>query len=184
MDNSRYQKKTSAALTKGWMATPRFALPTWAMMTSAWNCVRVRSTAFERLTTSASFSAHLRLVPADAKVLLRQDSGFDGAICCSLQAEKARTMGELWFHHQMEPAQAEKMPYADLDSAFVEVRPGKRVGLLSLNGEQAWRNQKRHFRLVVQVTERTIDKKGSVCWCRRSSCKAAGPASMFRPRCH
>ena len=38
--------------------------------------------------------------------------------------------------------------------------PGKRVGLLSLNVERAWRKQKRHFRLVVQVTERTIDKKG------------------------
>jgi hypothetical protein len=48
----------------------------------------------------------------------------------------------------------------DAAGAFVEVRPGKRVGLLSLNVERAWRKQKRHFRLVVQVTERTIDKKG------------------------
>jgi len=44
--------------------------------------------------------------------------------------------------------------------SFVESRPGKRVGLLSLTVERAWQKQKRNFRLVVQVTERTIDKKG------------------------
>lgn len=108
-----------------------------------------------------------RLVPADAKVLLRQDSGFDGAHLLFLQAEeKARwtAMGRSFdFITKWNPRKQDKDAWVartDAAGAFVEVRPGKRVGLLSLNVERAWRKQKRHFRLVVQVTERTIDKKG------------------------
>ena len=60
----------------------------------------------------------------------------------------------------------------DAAGAFVEVRPvaggavepQRRTGLAQAETSL--------FRLVVPVTERTIDKKGSVCWCRRSSCKA------------
>lgn len=43
---------------------------------------------------------------------------------------------------------------------FEEVRTGKRVGLLDLPIERAWQKRKRILRLVVRVTERTIDKKG------------------------
>lgn len=49
---------------------------------------------------------------------------------------------------------------AEAAGTFVEARPGKRVALLSLNVERAWQKAKREFRLVVQVPQRTIDKKG------------------------
>ena len=49
---------------------------------------------------------------------------------------------------------------AEEAGAFAEARPGKRVALLSLEVERAWHKEKRSFRLVAQVTERTIDKKG------------------------
>ena len=53
-----------------------------------------------------------------------------------------------------------KPPSLRTKATFVEARPGKRVALLSLNVERAWQKAKREFRLVVQVPQRTIDKKG------------------------
>lgn len=44
--------------------------------------------------------------------------------------------------------------------AFREVRPGKRVALLDLIVERAWQKQRRPLRLIVEVTERTIDRRG------------------------
>jgi hypothetical protein len=44
--------------------------------------------------------------------------------------------------------------------AFVVTREGKRVGLLDLSVERSWAKHKRSLRRVVQVTERTIDKRG------------------------
>lgn len=108
-----------------------------------------------------------RLVPADSKVLLRQDSGFDGAHLLFMQAEekdrwsaKGRSFD---FITKWNPRKQDKEAWvakAEQAGAFKEVRAGKRVGLLSLAVERAWRKHKRHVRLVVQVTERTIDKKG------------------------
>lgn len=108
-----------------------------------------------------------RLAPADSKVLLRKDSGFDGAHLLFMQAEEKdrwATKGRIFdFITKWNPRKQDKDAWVartEAAGAFVEARPGKRVGLLSLNVERAWQKQKRDFRLVVQVTERTIDKKG------------------------
>ena len=108
-----------------------------------------------------------RLVPAEGKVLLRKDSGFDGAHLLFLQAEEKdrwATQGRSFdFITKWNPRKQDKDAWvakAEAAGVFAETRPGKRVGLLSLAVERAWQKQKRPFRLVVQVTERTIDKKG------------------------
>lgn len=49
---------------------------------------------------------------------------------------------------------------AEAAGAFVETRPGKRVALLSLGVERAWQRAKRPFRLIVELIERTINKRG------------------------
>jgi len=108
-----------------------------------------------------------RLVPADSKVLLRKDSGFDGAHLLFMQAqEKERWVARersFDFITKWNPRKQDKEAWvARMETAgsFAEIRPGKRMGLLSLDVERAWQKAKRNFRLVVQVTERTIDKKG------------------------
>jgi len=108
-----------------------------------------------------------RLVPPERKVLLRKDCGFDGEHLFFLQAEeKGRwaTHGRSFdFITKWNPREQDKDAWVartEAAGAFVEARPGKRVGLLSLTVERAWKKQKRDFRRVVQVTERTIDKKG------------------------
>lgn len=108
-----------------------------------------------------------RLCPKEAKALLRKDSGFDGAHLLFMQAEeKARwaALGRSFdFITKWNPRKQDKDAWvarAEAAGTFVEARPGKRVALLSLNVERAWQKAKREFRLVVQVTERTIDKKG------------------------
>ena len=52
------------------------------------------------------------------------------------------------------------MGRAEAAGAFEAVGACKRVGLLDLKIERAWRKAKRTLRLVMRVTERTIDKKG------------------------
>jgi hypothetical protein len=54
------------------------------------------------------------------------------------------------------------------------------VGLLDLKIDRAWKKAKRTLRLVVRVTERTIDKKGQHLLTPRSRSKAGGPASKWR----
>lgn len=105
--------------------------------------------------------------PADTKVLLRKDSGFDSAHLLFMQAEEKGRWAALGrsfdFITKWNPRKQDKEAWvvrAESAGAFVEIRPGKRVALLSLNVERAWHKAKRDFRLVVQVTERTIDKKG------------------------
>ena len=104
---------------------------------------------------------------AETKVLLRQDSGFDGAHLLFMQAAEkdrwARKGRSFDFITKWNPRKQDKDAWVartDAAGAFVETRPGKRVGLLSLTVERAWQKQKRNFRLVVQVTERTINKRG------------------------
>lgn len=105
--------------------------------------------------------------PADAKVLLRMDSGFDGAHLLFMQAEERdRWAGQgrsFDFITKWNPRKQDKAAWVQRVEAaerFVETRPGKRVGQISVEVERAWKKQRRTFRLVVQVTERTIDKKG------------------------
>lgn len=49
---------------------------------------------------------------------------------------------------------------ADAAGAWTSPRPGKRVAPLDLTVERAWQKQKRNFRLLVRLVERSIDKKG------------------------
>jgi len=49
---------------------------------------------------------------------------------------------------------------AEAAGALEQTRPGKRVGLLDLPVERTWKKARRTLRLVVRVTERTINKKG------------------------
>lgn len=108
-----------------------------------------------------------RLCPPEAKVLLRKDSGFDGAHLLFMQAqEKDRWAAQgrsFDFITKWNPRKQDKAAWVTRTEAagsLVEARPGKRVGLLSLDVDRAWQKTQRTFRLIVQVTERTIDKKG------------------------
>lgn len=105
--------------------------------------------------------------PADARVLLRMDSGFDGAHLLFMQAdEKDRRAGQgRSFDFIRNPRKQDKTAWVrrlDDAQAFVEMRPGKRVGLISVEVDRTWKKVRRTFRLVVQVTERSIDKKGQI----------------------
>jgi len=108
-----------------------------------------------------------RVCAADAKVLWRADSGFDSArLLFALAAERERWAGlarSFDFITKWNPRRQDKAAWvarAEAAGAFEEIRAGKRVGLLDLQVERAWKKTKRTLRLVVRVTERTIDKKG------------------------
>jgi hypothetical protein len=96
-----------------------------------------------------------------------EDSGFDSARLLFAKA----TERDVWalegrvfeFLCKWNPRKQDKAAWvaqAEKACAFKEVRPGKRVALLDLQVQRAWRKEKRTFRLIVEVTERTIDKKG------------------------
>lgn len=108
-----------------------------------------------------------RRCPADAKVLLRMDSGFDGAHLLFMQAEERDRWANLGrsfdFITKWNPRKQDKAAWVrrvEQARAFVQTRPGKRVGLISIEVERSWKKVRRSFRLIVQVTERSIDKKG------------------------
>lgn len=108
-----------------------------------------------------------RLVKANQDVLMVEDSGFDSARLLFAKAEErdrwAAEGRALEFICKWNPRKQDKQAWVtqvETAGAFQETRPGKRVGLLDLQVERAWRKQKRTFRLIVEVTERTIDKKG------------------------
>jgi hypothetical protein len=108
-----------------------------------------------------------RLVKAEQPVLLREDSGFDSArLLFAKAAERDRlaVLGRSFdFLCKWNPRKQDKAAWvaqAEAAGAFVEARPGKRVALQSLTVERAWHKEKRPFRLIVRVVERSIDKKG------------------------
>jgi hypothetical protein len=112
-----------------------------------------------------------RLLPADALVLARSDSGFDSACLLFAHADerdRLRTLGRSFdylvkWNPRGQAATKHKPAWvarAEAAKAFQETRPGKRVALLSLDVERAWHKTRRSFRLIVRVIERTIDKKG------------------------
>lgn len=108
-----------------------------------------------------------RLCAEDAHVLWRDDSAFDSArLLFAKAAERDRWAGfgrTLDFITKWNPRKQDKAAWVDeaeVANAFVETRPGKRVALLDKQVERAWGKERRTFRLVVRVTERTIDKKG------------------------
>lgn len=105
--------------------------------------------------------------PTESKVFMRKDSGFDGAHLLFMQtADRDRWAargGSFDFITKRNPRKQNKearVAQAEAAGGFVEARPDKRVGLLNLDIERAWQKKKRSFRLVVQVIERTIYKKG------------------------
>ncbi len=108
-----------------------------------------------------------RLVKAIESVLMVEDSGFDSARLLFAKAEERDAWAAegrvLEFICKWNPRKQDKDAWvAQVEAAgvFQETRPGKRVGLLDLEVERAWQKQKRLFRLIVEVTERTIDKNG------------------------
>jgi hypothetical protein len=107
------------------------------------------------------------LVPVAEVLLMREDSAFDSAQLLFAKAQERDRLAALGrrleFITKWNPRKQDKEAWVARTEAagtFVETRAGKRVGLLDLTIERAWQKEKRSFRLVVQVTERTIDKKG------------------------
>jgi hypothetical protein len=96
-----------------------------------------------------------------------EDSGFDSARLLFAKAEEQDAWAAegrvLEFITKWNPRKQDKSAWvaqAEAAGVFQETRPGKRVGLLEIAVERAWGKEKRSFRLIVEVTERTIDKKG------------------------
>lgn len=109
----------------------------------------------------------VRLCAPEAHVLWRDDSGFDSARLLFAKAAERDSwfaMGRRFdFITKWNPRKQDKAAWiAQAEEAGVlqATRPGKRTGLLSLSVERAWGKEKRTFRRVVRVTERTIDKRG------------------------
>lgn len=108
-----------------------------------------------------------RLVNPEHPVLFRADSGFDSAcmlMTCQLEREGwAADSRVLEYLIKWNPRKQNKEAWvalADEACVFKTVRDGKRVALLEKQVERKWSGEKRNYRLVVRVTERTIDKRG------------------------
>lgn len=108
-----------------------------------------------------------RLVKAEQPVLFREDSGFDSAhllFAKACERDRLAALGRRFdFICKWNPRKQDKADWvkrAEAAKAFVEARPGKRVALLSLEVERAFGKERRAFRLLAKVTERTIDQKG------------------------
>lgn len=108
-----------------------------------------------------------RLAPGDLPVLMIEDSGFDSVRLLFAKAEErdawaaeGRVLEFICKWNLRKQDKAACVAQAEAAGVFEEIRPGKRVGLLDLSVERAWRKEKRTFRLIVEVTERTINKKG------------------------
>jgi hypothetical protein len=107
------------------------------------------------------------LASSDQPVLSRSDSGFDSARLLFQQDDEKRLWGTegrtFEYLVKWNPRRQDLSDWAtraEAAGAFAEIRPGKRVALLDLTVERAWQKAKRDFRLVVRLTERTIDKHG------------------------
>jgi hypothetical protein len=109
------------------------------------------------------------LAPAALPVLARSDSGFDSVRLLFQQddekrawALEGRTFEYLVKWNPRKQSMANWSARATEAGTWVEARPGKRVALLDLTVKRSWEKEKRDFRLVVRLTERTIDPKGQV----------------------
>jgi hypothetical protein len=107
------------------------------------------------------------LVGPEQAVLSRSDSGFDSARLLFQQddekrawAEQGRRFEYLVKWNPRKQTMTDWIARANQVQAWTETRPGKRVALLDLSVERAWQKQKRDFRLIVRLVERTLDKKG------------------------
>lgn len=107
------------------------------------------------------------LAPSALPVLSRSDSGFDSVRLLFQQddekrawAEEGRRFEYLAKWNPRKQAMADWVNRADAADAWREERPGKRVALLDLKTERSWQKERRTFRLVARLIERTVDKKG------------------------
>ena len=107
------------------------------------------------------------LAPAAVPVLSRSDSGFDSVRLLFQQDDEKRAWGlvDRRFEYLVKwnprkQVMADWVARANEADTWREERTGKRVALLDLTVERSWQKQKRNFRLVVRLIERTIDKKG------------------------
>lgn len=114
-----------------------------------------------------TFPRLARLCRKEARVLWRDDSGFDSARLLFAKArerERWASLGRSFdFLTKWNPRKQDKAAWiarAETAQAFSEDRPGKRTALLDLPVERAWGKEKRTLRLVVRVVERSIDKRG------------------------
>lgn len=115
------------------------------------------------------FLSTQRLIAGKAQVLLRVDSGFDAvALLMSAQQEKERySLQEQSFDYifKWNPRQQDKQAIlndAIQAGSMTASREGKRQGWIEHQVVKTIGNKTHTFRLVVRVTERTIDKKGQV----------------------
>ncbi|QGU33921.1 IS1380 family transposase [Thermochromatium tepidum] len=127
-----------------------------------WHCARQTEYFYER-----AFPRVKRLVKPEQAVLMVEDSGFDSArLLFAKAAERDAWAAEgrgLEFITKWNPRKQDKSAWvaqAEAAGVFQETRPGKRVGRLEITVERAWGKEKRSFRLIVEVTERTIDRNG------------------------
>jgi hypothetical protein len=109
------------------------------------------------------------LAPAALPVLSRSDSGFDSVRLLFQQddekrawATEGRTFEYLVKWNPRKQVMADWVARATEADAWVETRQGKRVALLDLTVTRSWEKEKRDFRLVVRLTERTTNPKGQV----------------------
>jgi hypothetical protein len=109
------------------------------------------------------------LAPVALPVLSRSDSGFDAVRLLFQQddekqawAKEGRRFEYLVKWNPRKQVMADWVTRADESGAWREERPGKRVALLDLKVVRSWQKEKRDFRLVVRLVERTIDKKGQM----------------------
>jgi len=107
------------------------------------------------------------LVVADQAVLSRSDSGFDSVRLLFQQDDEKRAWVEagrrfeyLVKWNPRKQVMTDWVARATEADAWVEARPGKRVALLDWQVERSWQKQRRHFRLIVRLIERTLDKRG------------------------
>jgi hypothetical protein len=128
----------------------------------AWHCARQTKYFYER-----AFPRVKRLVKPTEAVLMVEDSGFDSARLLFAKAEErdawaaeGRALEFITKWNPRKQGASAWVAQAEAAGVFQETRPGKRVGLLDLPVERAWGKEKRSFRLIVEVTERTIDRKG------------------------
>ena len=107
------------------------------------------------------------VAPSALPVLSRSDSGFDSVRLLFQQDDEKRAWvaeGRRFEYlvkwNPRKQVMADWVARATEADAWREERAGKRVALLDMTIERSWQKQKRNFRLVVRLIERTVDKKG------------------------
>ena len=104
-----------------------------------------------------------RVIPRARKLtanplLVRLDSGHDAAENRAWLATQNVDFLIKWNPRRQD--QAAWLKHAEGVAKWTVPREGKRVGVFSETVEETFNDEQRHFRRVIRVTERTIDKKG------------------------